>query len=96
MKELLFVISLFGSLLIPSAMYGQWYLFGAFAIYGVVFGGWELFAIKKTGKTVSQHFWEFSKNHPNKAWLILAGMAIGWVILIIHLGEKMIWKKKEE
>ena len=94
MKELLFVLSLFGSLLIPSAAYGQWWLFGAFALYGAVFGVWELVAIKKTGQTVSQHFWKFSEHNKGKAIIILAGMAVGWVILIIHLAEKMIWKKK--
>lgn len=88
-KEITFVLTMFGSLLGPSALFGQWWLFGAFAIFGVIFGFWEWFAVVKTGMTVSQHFWAFSKNNKGKAITILGGMIFGWGALIWHLASKM-------
>jgi hypothetical protein len=63
-----------------------------FAIFGVVFGAFEGFAKWKTGKTVSQNFWAFSKDHPVKAWIVLIGMQVAWLALLWHLASKMIGK----
>jgi len=84
-SEILFTIAMLGLLLVPSAIFGQWWLFSAFLIFGVIFGLLEWIAIKKTGKSVSQHFWDFSLRNKTGAILILTCMAFAWMILILHL-----------
>lgn len=84
--ELLGVLAIFLFLLVPSAIFGQWWLFSAFLIFGIIFGLTEWLSTIKTGKTISQQFWVFKREHPIKAYIILGGMAIAWIFLLIHLG----------
>ena len=56
-------------------------------IFNVIFGVIEIVNKKVTGNTVSQHFWEFSKQHKAKAIVMLALMALMWVVLLGHLGR---------
>jgi hypothetical protein len=89
-SEVIFIIVMLGGLLVPAALFGQWYLFAAFAIFGMIFGLLEWYAKKKSGKTVSQHFWAFSLLHPVKAWVTIGCMLIAWLGLLVHLASKMI------
>jgi len=86
--EVLFIIAMF----IPTvlmALLRMWPLFFVFAIFDIIFGMTEIVYKVKTGQTVSQHFWEYSKKNKLKAISILASMAIMWSALIWHLGYKM-------
>ena len=86
--EILFILAM----LIPTvlmAILQMWPLFWVFCIFDVIFGGIEIFYKIKTGQTISQHFWEYSKQHKGKAIAILVSMAVMWIALIIHLGSKM-------
>ena len=82
--EILFGIAMFALLLIPAVVYGQWLLFSVFLIFGIIFGGVEVYAKKKTGKTVSQHFWKFSEKNKIGAWIILGCMMLAWIFLIFN------------
>lgn len=88
MMEVLFILSMF----IPTvlmAILKMWPLFWVFVIFDAIFGGVEIFYKAKTGKTVSQHFWEFSKKSKIKALIILGSMLLMWLALLYHLGYKM-------
>jgi len=85
MSELIFIILLAGGFMIPSALFGQWWLFGTFALFFACFGIVEVVASKLTGKTVSKHFWALKDRNPKGALIIIIGMLIGWIALIIHL-----------
>lgn len=89
-SEVIFIILMLGGLMVPAALFGQWWLFSVFCIFGVIFGIVEVVAKNKTGKTVSQHFWEFSLKNKGGAWVILAGMLIAWLSLLWHLASKML------
>ena len=92
LAEILFIVALIGGMLVPSALVGQWWLFSVFCVFFVIFGIIEGIAVWKTKKTVSQHFWAYSKEHKLGAILVLAGMSIAWIALILHLACKM-WGK---
>ena len=86
--EILFIIAMF----IPTvlmAILKMWPLFWVFVIFDIIFGGVEIFYKVRTKRTVSQHFWEYSKKSKAKAIAILVSMAIMWSALIWHLGYKM-------
>lgn len=89
-KEILFVLFLAGGLLIPPAFFGLWALFSVFVVFFVCFGLVEWYNVVASGKTVSQKFWEWSKNNKVKAWIVLAGMLIAWLALLYHLAVKII------
>jgi Mn2+/Fe2+ NRAMP family transporter len=83
-SEVLFIVALAGGFLVPSAVAGQWWLFGVFMIFFCCFGLVEWIAVKMSRKSVSQHFWKLMDEHPVQAWIIIAGMIMGWVALILH------------
>ena len=89
-SEIVFVILLVGGLLVPVAVVGQWWLFSVFMVFFVCFGLVEWLAVKKTGLSVSQHFWEFSKKNKVKAWIVLGSMLVAWLALLWHLAIKML------
>ena len=60
-------------------------MFGSIALVG---GAFEGAAYLKTGKTLSQKFWAFRKNHPKAAWGVILLLAAGWTGLLLHL----IWR----
>jgi len=82
--ELIFVILLAAGFLIPSALFGQWWLFGVFMLFFVCFGIVELLAVKFTGETVSQKFWKLRDKNKGKAWIVVIGMLVGWLALLYH------------
>jgi len=86
--EIIFIVAM----VIPTVLMGVfkiWPLFWVFVIFDIIFGIVEVCYAKFTGKTVSQHFWEWSKKHKAKAIAILASMGIMWTFLILHLGSKL-------
>ncbi len=82
--ELLFVIALAGGFLIPTAIFKQWRLFWTFMVFFIIFGFMEWLSVAQTGKTISQHFWAFDTINPAGGWIIVGGMAVGWVALLLH------------
>lgn len=88
--ELLFVIALAGGFLIPTAWFKQWRLFFVFLVFFAIFGFMEWLSVAQTGQTISQHFWDFNNANPVGGWVVVGGMAVGWVALLIHFK----WKKK--
>jgi len=82
--EIIFVILLAGGFLVPPALFGQWWLFGVFTVFFACFGVVEFFAVKTTGKSVSQMFWKLKEKNKKAAWIIIAGMIIGWAALLWH------------
>lgn len=82
--ELMFVIILVCGFLIPPALFGQWWLFSVFAVFFCCFGLVEFLAVKKTGETVSQKFWDLRRRNPKAAWIIVAGMQLAWLALLYH------------
>lgn len=88
--EILFIIIMFALWLIPSAIYGQWWLFGSFLLFGICFGLLEYISYEVTGDTVSQHFWKWSVNNKREAWITLGCMLAGWLMLLLHLSWEMI------
>ena len=91
MKEIIFSILCAGGLLIPSAIFKQWWLFAVFMVFFVCFGLIEWLAVKFSGMSVSQHFWAFSLQNKTGAIIILVCMLISWLSLLWHFGYKM-WK----
>ena len=87
-KELLFIMTMFLPMVLVG-IFGMWPLFFVFLIFNISFGVLEFLYAKNTGKTVSQHFWAYSKAHKIKAILILVSMLAMWIALIYHLGMKM-------
>ena len=86
--EILFIVSMFIPTILMGVL-GMWPLFWVFLLFSVCFGLVELIYVRKTGRTVSQHFWEFSRNNRKKAFIILGAMALFWIALLWHLGYKM-------
>jgi hypothetical protein len=84
LNELIFVILLVVGFLVPPALFGQWWLFSVFAIFFCCFGVIEFLAVKTTGHTVSQKFWDLKKRNPKAAWIIVGGMAVAWAALLWH------------
>jgi len=88
--ELLFVIALVGSFLIPSAYFAitvnkkLWWLFGIFAIFFACFGIMEGIAVATQGQSISQMVWEVDANHPGAIWIVSCLPLIGWGALIMH------------
>lgn len=88
MMNVLFIIVM----LLPTILSGVfkfWPLFWVFVTFDIIFGIEEFLWDKKTGKTVSQHFWKRSLKEKVKAiailisWMVMCG-ALAW-----HLGYKM-------
>ena len=82
--EILFIAALAGGFLIPTALFKHWWLFATFAVFFVCFGVVEALSVHFTGKSISQKFWSLKKTNPKAAWIIIGGMAIGWIALLLH------------
>lgn len=78
------IIILFLSLLIPAALFGQWWLFIVFLVFGICFGLIEFISDKLSGMTVSQHFWALKKSNKKGALIITIFMVLAWAMLIFH------------
>lgn len=92
MKEILFSIICAGGLLLPTAIYKQWWLFLVFLTFFICFGLIEFLAVKFSGHSVSQNFWIFSQANFKGGIIVLVCMLVSWVSLLIHLGYKMFLK----
>ena len=84
MWDIAFFVVLFGAFLVPSAIFKQWRLFAVFAVFFVCFGLLEWLSIAQTGQSISQKFWDLDTVNPAAGWVIVGGMALGWVGLLIH------------
>jgi len=56
-----------------------------FTVIMAIFGLTELWAKLTTGKTISQQFAKFMREHKVFAWTIIWAMMIFWFALIVHL-----------
>jgi len=90
MGEIIFVILLvcgmLGSGIVVGLMGGGWFLLGVFAIFFLCFGIMEYLSVKKTGKSISQSFWDFGRKHPKMKWVVIAALTIAWLSLMAHFG----------
>lgn len=97
MGEVFFVIGLIGFLIIPFAFLtgkGRIYWLITMSTIGLTVVSMEVFSKVTTGKTISNHFWTWSLIHPETAWIVLFALLIGWLILLVHLAWKLIFRKK--
>lgn len=92
--EALFVVFMILAILAGMYFTKRWFLFATFLIFAVLFGLMELASIKMTGMSISQDFWKYSETHKTGAWLILGGMAAGWIGLLWHLAYKHLLGRK--
>lgn len=76
--------------MVPFLVFGLTRWFWFMAMVGILLGGAELASKMKTGKSLSQKFWVWSKENRIKAWIILVSMGISWTLLLLHLAWKMI------
>jgi hypothetical protein len=86
--EILFILSMAAPMVV-ALCFGVWPLFFMFLAFNVIFGIVEVLYVKFTGKTISQHFWTFSKANRLKAIVMLVCMGVMWASLIAHLASKM-------
>lgn len=84
MHEIIFVILLAAGFLIPPIIAQQWYLLLTFATFFMLFGLYEWLSVKNQDRTISQGMWELKNDSPVKFWLVISGMAIGWIALLHH------------
>jgi len=85
--ELIFIICIILPV-IPMALFGQWRLFWVFMSFYICFGLQEWLSVVQTGKTISQHFWDFQALSPVKANIIIGFMITMWTSLIMHFKSK--------
>jgi len=83
-KELLFVVCLAGGLIIPPLIFKLYYQLGVVIIFFICFGLMEWLAVARTGRSISQQFWEFKKRNPVGAWILVICWFIAWMALLIH------------
>ena len=84
MNEVVFIILLAVGMLGTSALFKQWRLFFVFLIFFIIFGLCEWLSIAQTGKSISQHFWQFDTSNPVGGWIVVGGMAVAWAALLVH------------
>lgn len=83
-KELIFVIALAGGFIIPPIIGQQWFLLATFVTFFILFGLYEWLSVKMSNKSISQKVWQLRKDSAWKFWLIIGGMAAGWIALLWH------------
>jgi hypothetical protein len=84
MINILFIIAMVLPMIL-AGIFKMWALFFVFVVFNAIFGVTEVLLKKFTGKTVSQTFWDFKRDNPVKATIILVSMALMWTALILHL-----------
>ena len=90
LKEVIFIIVMFTFLLLPFVITKQWWWVAFLGAVVIIFGILEAASKIKTGKTLSQSFWKYSEEHKVGSIICLLSLAIGWVLLLLHLAWKMI------
>ena len=83
-SEIIFIIILALGFLVPPIIFAQWWLLGVFVAFFMCFGVIEVVSKKKSGKTVSQHFWALKDRNKVGAWIIAVSMLIAWLALLWH------------
>lgn len=91
LKEIIFVLALVLGMLGTTTATGNWGLFFVFLIFFLCFGAVEAIAVKWKGKSISQQFWAYAKQHKVGAWIVLGGMFVAWMALLFHLAEGL-WR----
>ena len=86
-KELSFVVCLVGGMLISPLIFGLKWMTLTVLTFFIIFGFYEWLAVKKTKKTISQHFWYFKENHPVKGWILIVGWGVAWAALLWHFAN---------
>lgn len=97
MGEILFIISLIAGLIIPFMWLqgmGRILWVNTMSLIGLTVVGAEIVGKATTGMTISRHFWTWSLEHPTSAVIVLIALAMGWGSLILHLGWKLLTRKK--
>lgn len=97
MGEILFIISLIAGLILPFMWLqgmGRILWVTTMSIIGLTVVGAEIVGKVTTGLTISRHFWLWSLEHPTSAVIVLVALAMGWGSLILHLGWKLLTRKK--
>jgi len=87
-SEIVFVVLLVGGFLIPPAVFGLWWMFLAVLTFFACFGFYEWLAVKSSGRTISQKFWDFSKEKKIQAWILIVGWLVAWLALLWHFADK--------
>ena len=64
-----------------------------FVAVGILLGIYEIVGICEDGRTISQMFQHWSIQHPSTALWVLAGWGFAFLMLIVHLGGKLLKKK---
>jgi hypothetical protein len=96
MGEVLFILGMIGGLVLPFVFLtgkGRWYWLIMMTVIGLILGATEIIAVVDTGATISQHFWDWSVKHPTTAWIVLAMLFGGWMVLLVHLAWKLMTNK---
>ena len=70
----------------PFAIFGQTVLFWFFTGVYLFFVSFEFISssVLGDGKSLSDRFWEFKKNHPKSALICAGGMILFWSYIICH------------
>ena len=89
-KSLYFVILMFLVLIVSAYLLKIWWLFWTFSLIAVVIAIFEWYATYRSGSTISNNFWDYSKNNKAKAWIMIACIAIGGIMLLWHFAIEML------
>jgi len=95
MGEVLFISGMVCGLILPFIFLtgkGRMYWLILMSIIGILLVATELISVVDTGRTISQHFWDWSLLHPKSALMVLGMLFCGWMVLLIHLGWKLLKK----
>lgn len=89
-KEPAFFVVLAGLLIAPWFLAGlnAWGWLFVLVVCTVI--AFEVYSVLTSKKTISQHFWAFSRKNPKTAWKILGATTVGWFLLMWHLAVKML------
>jgi len=93
MPDIIFAVILAVCFFVPALWAKQYRLALVFLIFFIILGGMEWLSIVQTDLSISQHMWELSETSPIKAWLILGGMFIAWMVLLFHLGKNLLKRR---
>jgi len=84
--DAIIILVVFGlGVLLPFYLFKLWWWFWFWVTIATALAIFELVCFLKTGKTISQRFWAWRKNHPLGKWIVLAGLIAFWTYLILHL-----------
>ena len=79
-------------LIVPPPARKPWAIAALLLGVAVIIG--EGVAIRSTGQTLSQLFWSFSEARPTGAIAVLAALAIGGAVIIVHLARRLIRRRR--